>query len=1699
MVVVAVVLAVLLAYMVQIPQKALAQIVSQEMSKIFKQPVRIGSIKGNFVTGVSLRDVQFFNPKEMAPGSMLEIARADVQYDLMSAFRHKGDVLAATHMVTLSGVRLKILRDRQDKWNVFALVPPPDPDAPPAPLTFKGMIRIRDMSIVYVDEKGWGPQPLSAPFSDVFSPMTGVADFADISSAQLRLQGILASNKSPFSLVGSLDVNTGQFRMMIAMKDFNFKRWQPYVLPFPELAFSGEKADVTMYLRSKYFPKPGVLPFFFDMTTSMKELGFVVPALSQPVQHVRGTFRVTNSVVLPEKLAEALGASTSLALEIMAYLRDEGILDPKNRVDATVDSAMRPLQPLVLPTKWQGYEKRLLAFLHSPDVRLVGEGLSGELAGAPWSGRGLLVLNKGVLDVHLQTAPFAMTAFSRLFPALSSWGFQGKAQGTIRVSGQMSNPVVSGEMRATQMGVKGVSLSHPSLSYRYHDRKLALQMASVQVYGTDATGHAHVVFASSGPTYQGQFALQDMPVGDTGFGLRFATGNAKVLGDFTGDSTHMYVHYQVPAATVLAWDQRLDRAEGTLRVTFSPLVYEVLSGTISLNGHPSVLPITAVLKPGKTWYLTASGRAWVYDVLGKHSVPIDLNIAIGADWQLPGKEMWDTVSGNLNVSAEKVRLLGTSYDNLYGRARVDRGRIQVSELVLSGDSQRLSFSGALYKSVVTDGVLNIKNVFMDAETLGGASVPPSLRPLRGLATGTVYFSQIATDNIPSWKTAQVLFDGMFSDVRIRTQPVSHVRVKGLWEYGKVVLSELRMTHQASDIQVRAVVHSGGTGSVEILPGTTVQLSDFQPVLYDKVGPLSGVVSMNGVVSGVLNKPDATLYVSVAGLKSYAFGLRDISGKLTVKEGVLSVEAGHIQEAQSEVGFSGHIRLWGDAVGPRYSWQMSFSDTSLGNLALVLDTLRKEMGLREIAGSQLERLQERVKQSNIQIDQATFAIQNPYVTPTGNRMVFQQDGTSAVQFYQDIQRRYHYSQSVPDLGLRRFLSGQLSGHVSIVSVDTGFPRIDASVRISDAGVGVLRTTLLDIQAKSHSEGLSFQVMATAGDMGGTPFEGIRFSGDIGLDSVLKVTRADVSSQGRENKNVVSGTLPLAAFWDPTQADAPVDMEFRWEGDDINVLTVFNPYLSRLSNKGRIVLGLKGTVSHPLLSTKEVVLKDAVVFLNSEMTPFLSGLRIDDKSVIQIKDNKLTVSPLIVHWTGDDTRPLHSGMPHHNLITASGTMGIENVSLSGFSRVDLNFDLSVAPTNLSVNLNKIYQGDIRAETIRFRGVYELPVSEAEKAAYLVRRGTEQERGPVLSGELYLSKGVLSLPTLGEKTPKPSILFNLSAYIRENVVIDGSLVGEGFLGNVTNKFHLELAESIQPLLVGGSFNALKIRNSVVLKSGYVLMLNRSFDVLPLDSQRVYYRDAQYRVHDNTVVFQTDFSSGKARLIPYFNVTALTVVEPKISQSLAVSSDTQVNPDDTKYSHVLVTLEGSAYDLKNFLFEKYISPRADISDAVEYRSAYRLVGGTNQSDTVAVLRLLAPQVFDVVHNTTDSRTTNTFWKDVGSSQINLIFNSALRPIETDLARNVGLNDIRFEYNVGQALFNNFSDKAVGINFVKSWFSNQLFVRVKTSVDLERKSQSEALQVSEVELTYFFERYFSVNVTNFKKDVGVYRNKYSVKYSNDF
>ena len=74
------------------------------------------------------------------------------------------------------------------------------------------------------------------------------------------------------------------------------------------------------------------------------------------------------------------------------------------------------------------------------------------------------------------------------------------------------------------------------------------------------------------------------------------------------------------------------------------------------------------------------------------------------------------------------------------------------------------------------------------------------------------------------------------------------------------------------------------------------------------------------------------------------------------------------------------------------------------------------------------------------------------------------------------------------------------------------------------------------------------------------------------------------------------------------------------------------------------------------------------------------------------------------------------------------------------------------------------------------------------------------------------------------------------------------------------------------------MKIENPIVFDEGIINILSRTFELLPVDRQRMVYRDNQYKVHENTLSFivEQDKKTEKLKLIPLFNITAHTVVEP-------------------------------------------------------------------------------------------------------------------------------------------------------------------------------------------------------------------------------
>ena len=126
--------------------------------------------------------------------------------------------------------------------------------------------------------------------------------------------------------------------------------------------------------------------------------------------------------------------------------------------------------------------------------------------------------------------------------------------------------------------------------------------------------------------------------------------------------------------------------------------------------------------------------------------------------------------------------------------------------------------------------------------------------------------------------------------------------------------------------------------------------------------------------------------------------------------------------------------------------------------------------------------------------------------------------------------------------------------------------------------------------------------------------------------------------------------------------------------------------------------------------------------------------------------------------------------------------------------------------------------------------------------------------------------------------------------------------------------------------------------------------------------------------------------------------------------------------------------------------------------------------------------------------------------TQVNsLIRRSFVRPFEKQLAHQIGLNDLKFDYNLGQELFNTGTDSQdLGIQFIRNVFTDQLVLRIKTDIDLDEEddSSTDTVELSEVELTYFIlkNKSLSFNYSNVKQeDENAYLSKLSLRYRYEY
>jgi len=433
---------------------------------------------------------------------------------------------------------------------------------------------------------------------------------------------------------------------------------------------------------------------------------------------------------------------------------------------------------------------------------------------------------------------------------------------------------------------------------------------------------------------------------------------------------------------------------------------------------------------------------------------------------------------------------------------------------------------------------------------------------------------------------------------------------------------------------------------------------------------------------------------------------------------------------------------------------------------------------------------------------------------------------------------------------------------------------------------------------------------------------------------------------------------------------------------------------------------------------------------------------------------------------------------------GVINFLNLNLIRPEEFSTFLDLFTEAPSLKIMIPDIYQGMVSLKNMSLHGVYKIPISETSKSLLFKQVQNNEEKGPILKGSIELSQGTLSIPN---EPPKlyPSLLFDLKLSIDQQVAFNTAALGSGAFAGFSVDLGLDKTET--PLLIQGTLNHPKILNKLTFKEGNIQFLNRSFALLSATSQKSY----QDEFHENSISFESKSNDKEAIL----DISTLAIIEKPVEKPSAKST----------YSHVLVGIQGPISNLENIKFTVFesMSDRVAPSD-LKLVSSYVL---SNRADKLesseGILKVLFPEIFNFSEKQQLSRDdTSQLLTNFGEQRVNSFVKKGIRPLERRIAKVIGLEGLQVDYNLGAEFFKQQDVKRVlGVNMIKS-LSNQLFIRVKTNLDLRsERGNSQGLGLSEVEMTYeIFPNKLFLNYANIKDDnTEIFKPKLSLRFRYEY
>jgi hypothetical protein len=1674
------IIAITLFYQSNIPQDFIKSLIEYELKKTFADQISIERIQGNLLSSIELINVKIKNPETYDHTDLLSIKTLRISYNMFYLLKRKGKILNSISGITINSPTLYLERDKAGIFNAIALSKQFNQSSNNTPIEyFDGKINIQNLTIIYSDKKGWNKKLKHDPFYETFKQFNGQAKVKN-NSYEFDLIGQISSTMAPVKVNGSFDRYKKTYLLNYTFLKVHSNSWGQYIAPLKGFAFLNDTLSIYGNLRSKHKLDSEKLPFWYNVYIKTNSTTVKTPFLDNPLFNTNGVIHIYNATLTEPELKKRLPRKhRKRSMSIYKELQKKGIITKQGYLSNTIAKNVKT-SPEKSQTGW------LKSLLKSPPHNVDFTHVKSNYNHSDFHFKGSLsILRKDLnLDFTITNTPLNL-----FFKELKH--IKGNAKGSLYLRGALKNPRLSGTLTSKKIESWGIPITNGKIYYKgfYDDINYTIKQATV--YGASTKGNG-VVSLGKSISFKGTYNTDGVLLTNipelNGIDIK---GTSNITSSISVFKDNVFIDIQSSSNSLILEKQLINNLSVDLDITQSKITNVLVTANINKSTSPILISGQEI---NQTLEFNASANQVLFtDLSEKESESLKGLITFKSMLSIPKNISIQKMAKNSTITAsvtlKNYHFYDQPFETIDFKIKKEKESIYIKRFNANANNQSLSFKGYLYNYLPVKLSVNIEKLELKKARWFTTFIPQALWPLDGTLTLQAEIAQ--KHNLTEFDRSNFMVTTNIEIQKavVRNQPFENVEMNANWDGQTLKINKAELNQENSQLKFKGHLSENGLLDINIHKDTFIRLEEFTPLLAS-IGHFEGDMKVQGFIKNTLKAPELELQFEGNNLAANYTQIDEIKGHISLEKNKLTLHNLQLKENLSKISVNGNVNAkngW-SSNDLSYTLNLNINQANIHTLLNLLHQIQND--LYTFSGVQSEINPERIPNSNFRSrKKETFKVAIPKQKNKKHVLFSTSKKQTILNQFQLIQDKSILVQNTGLIKSVKDIQGIVTGKISASSRKNAAPLLKAHLNIKNSKFLFLKSNKIEIDIQPLGKELNYNVVINNGFFGKSKFEKIEWIGKVDKHSTLHIQKSEITTKKNSKVNLIKGRIPLEPIWNKSIKDAALDLEIHLKNDQLTALSIFHNQINSISNTGLIHLRVTGTLKKPILNSRAFNLENTTIKLknNNEI-----GI---PKSNLRIKNNIIKVDNMLVNWK----KYTNSQKSISNGLHTTGSIKITELNLVNAESLKLSLDLSFLKNTLEVTNPNIYIGDFKIQDFTLTGDASIPLSKKSKLNFLedIKNGTE--KGPLLKGTVKLNNGTLLIPK--ESVILPAVNMDITVILQRDLFINGSVLGEGAFAGLTTDFELE--ESNQTLKISGSLNNPKIENNILLKDGSLNILNNEFVLLKINEQKNYIALSQSQQQKNSLEFSNIQTANKAsELAAKISISALAIVE-QIEEDDLTSSENILT--DSTYSHIFIQLNQSIQDIDVLYFDIFESKFDYINPPdLTWTKRYSLNINTNenlldQSNNFELLSVLMPEL-----NQEESASSELLTK-FGEKRVNLLVRKGfLRPLEKQLAKTIGLYDLKIDYNLGSELLQTNTNQTnfLGLNLMQQLVVDQLFLKVRTNVDLDSSSQeSDDFEISEIELQYYLLRNLSINYANLKDPFtqDSYRSKLSLRFNHEF